>query len=63
MAAKKPDGGGLEVKEAPVVRRPSPAESSDPAVHQLLSHRQSAQLNDDADELARIDAQLADLGY
>lgn len=43
--------------------KPSPAHSSDPAVHQLLAHRQSAELNNDEAAMAAVDAQLADLGY
>lgn len=44
-------------------RRPNPGESSDPAVHQLLAHRQSAELNNDDAAMAAIDEQLAGLGY
>ncbi|HEY9418387.1 MAG TPA: hypothetical protein VIQ30_26795 [Pseudonocardia sp.] len=39
------------------------SESSDPAVHQLLAQRQAAQMNEDNDELRRINKELADLGY
>lgn len=37
--------------------------SHDPSVHQLLAERQTAVLNDDAERIALVDAQLADLGY
>jgi hypothetical protein len=63
VAVKK---AATEVEDTPAlvsVDRPSPAASTDPAVHQLLAHRQSAQLNDDAGALAEVDRQLAELGY
>lgn len=39
------------------------SESSDPAVHQLLAQRQTAHMNEDTDELRRVNRELADLGY
>ena len=52
-----------EREPGPGVRQPSPGESGDPAVHQLLAHRQSAELNNDEAAMAAVDQQLADLGY
>jgi hypothetical protein len=37
--------------------------SSNPAVHALLAERETARLNEDADRLAAVDDQLAELGY
>lgn len=39
------------------------SESSDPAVHELLARKQTASMNADNDEVKRISAELADLGY
>jgi hypothetical protein len=39
------------------------AESSDPAVHQLLAQRQTAESNEDRDAVDEVDRKLADLGY
>lgn len=41
----------------------SAAAASDPAVHQLLAHMQTARLNGDRDRLGELTRQLADLGY
>ncbi len=46
---------------APKLARAS--ESGDPAVHQLLAERQAAQMNEDPEELKRVNKELADLGY
>ncbi len=42
---------------------PRAAESSDPAVHQLLAQRQTAKSNNDKDAVDEVDRKLADLGY
>ncbi len=75
MAAPKKAAPEAPAESAPAVRRPSPAESSDPTVHQLLGERQTLQMNiahaqadlatiKDAEiRLAAVDKALADLGY
>lgn len=47
-------------KAAPLARA---AESTDPAVHQLMAEIQSAQMNGDADREKALAKQLADLGF
>jgi len=64
--ARKKAAPAAVADEVPVesaAPRPSPGTSTDPAVHQLLAHRQSAELNGDDAAMAAVDAQLADLGY
>lgn len=64
MADTKPTGQRTEPTTKPSGSKLAPAsESSDPAVHQLLAQKQTAQMNEDTDELKRISAELADLGY
>jgi hypothetical protein len=41
----------------------SAAASGDPAVHQLLAERQTAQSNGDDDAVLDVDRRLADLGF
>lgn len=41
----------------------NPAASGNPAVHQLLAERQTAQMNNDTDKMADIDRELAKLGF
>ena len=50
--------------EKPAAKAPlgSAAESSDPAVHQLLADRQTAESNGDEKAIEVIDQKLADLG-
>lgn len=48
-------------KYAPVLT--PAAESSDPAVHQLLAARQTALANGDTDTAAALDQRLNELGY
>lgn len=43
--------------------RRNPAESGDPAVHQLLAERQTANMNKDEATVQRIDKQLERLGF
>lgn len=57
-----------EEKKAPAKAEPKrqlqpAAESSDPAVHQILAEIQTASLNEDADAEAEARKRLADLGY
>jgi hypothetical protein len=53
-----------EQKAAPAAKPlQSAAASGDPAVHQLLAERQTAQMNEDADAVRDFDKRLADLGY
>lgn len=37
--------------------------STDPAVHQLMAHIQTAQMNDDQEAVDSLNEQLAELGY
>lgn len=49
---------------AKAARMLAPAsESSDPAVHQVLAEIQTAQANNNADEVERLTQRLADLGF
>lgn len=50
-------------KPEPKPKLAAASESSDPAVHQLLAQRQTAHMNEDTDELRRVNRELADLGY
>lgn len=43
--------------------RGNPAASGDPAVHQLLAERQTAQMNGDAAKMREVDDRLAELGF
>lgn len=43
--------------------RHNPAESGDPAVHQLLAERQTANMNGDEAAVQRIDHELDKLGF
>ena len=54
----------VEEKPKPAAKAPpgSAGESSDPAVHQLLADRQTAESNDDKKAIEDIDHKLADLG-
>jgi hypothetical protein len=67
MAENKPDSRKPEtqtVSQAPKTEsKGRAAESGDPAVHQLLARRQTAEMNDNDAEIAEVDRQLADLGY
>lgn len=42
---------------------PLAGSSTDPAVHQLIAHIQTARMNDDQEAVARLNEQLAELGY
>jgi hypothetical protein len=52
-----------EPKAAAAKPLQSAAASGDPAVHQLLAERQTAQMNEDADAVRDVDKRLADLGF
>jgi len=53
-----------ERRSAPVGSKLAPAaESSDPAVHQLLAEIQTAQMNDDKDAESAARKELRQLGY
>lgn len=41
----------------------NPAESGDPAVHQVLAERQTAQMNGDEAGMQRADQRLKELGF
>jgi hypothetical protein len=64
MASGKPDDQPAAKPAAPSSRSRRPAaESSEPAVHQLLAEQDIARQNGDEDEVKRTQDALADLGY
>jgi hypothetical protein len=52
-----------QVSTAPPSEVGRASESGDPAVQQLLAQRQTAELNEDREQLDAVDKQLADLGF
>ena len=50
-------------KSTPKPALASAAASSDPTVHTLMAHLQTAQMNGDEAEMAKLVAELAELGY
>ena len=54
----------LKAESKPAAKAPLgvAGESSDPAVHQLLADRQTAESNDDKKAIEAVDHKLADLG-
>jgi hypothetical protein len=53
----------LKVSTAPPSEAGRASESGDPAVQQLLAQRQTAELNNDSEQLDDVDKQLVNLGF
>jgi hypothetical protein len=62
MSDEKKSEPKAESKPAAKAPLGSAGESSDPAVHQLLAERQSAESNGDKKAIEAIDDKLAELG-